>query len=123
MGTFHQSIQAANNRFMHAVKMRDEEAFVSLYTEGAILLLPSRDPLSGEPGVRTFFASFEARGIQEVQLTTLELEVLGDTAWERGSSEAYGVGGKVLGKGKYIVIWKQIAGTWKLHRDILNASA
>ena len=123
MATFHAEIKAANRRFMEAVRTHDEEGFAALYTEDAILLLPGREPLIGLPGVRTFFASFEARGIREIQLTTLELEALGDTAWERGSSEATGSGGTVVGKGKYIVIWKQVAGGWKLHRDILNASA
>jgi hypothetical protein len=28
----------------------------------------------------------------------------------------------VLDEGKYIVIWKQVEGQWKLHRDILNSS-
>jgi len=30
--------------------------------------------------------------------------------------------GYVLDKGKYIVIWKQEEGQWKLHRDIFNSS-
>lgn len=123
MATFQHEIEAANRMFMQAVKMRDEDAFVSLYTEDAILLLPGRDPLFGLPGVRVFFSSFVTRGICEIQLMTLEFEATGDTAWERGSSEAYGAGGAIASKGKYIVIWKQIAGNWKLHRDILNASA
>jgi hypothetical protein len=32
------------------------------------------------------------------------------------------VDGKVLDKGKYIVIWKKEDGTWKLHRDIWTTS-
>jgi len=34
-----------------------------------------------------------------------------------------GEGGRVLGKGKYIVVWKRVAGQWKLHRDIFNSNA
>ena len=30
--------------------------------------------------------------------------------------------GQVVGKGKYIVIWKQEGGQWLLHRDIFNSS-
>jgi ketosteroid isomerase-like protein len=29
---------------------------------------------------------------------------------------------RALDKGKYIVIWKQEDGQWKLHRDIFNSS-
>lgn len=123
MAMFHADIKDANARFMQAVRTRDEEGFVALYTEDAILLLPGRAPLSGLPGVRTFFASFDARGVSEVQLTTLEIEACGDTAWERGSSQARGADGGIIGTGNYIVIWKQVDGGWKLHRDILNASS
>jgi ketosteroid isomerase-like protein len=31
-------------------------------------------------------------------------------------------GGKVVDRGKYIVIWKREQGQWKLHRDIWNTS-
>jgi ketosteroid isomerase-like protein len=122
MVTLHPGIDAANTQFMQAVKARDEARFVALYTEEAVLLLPGREPLQGHAGVRSFFSSFDARGVREIRLTTLELEVFGDTAWERGSSEAVGVDGAVLARAKYIVIWKQVPGGWKLHRDILNAS-
>lgn len=120
--SLHPGIQAANNEFMEAVRTGDEERFVRLYAEDAILLLPGRDPLIGPLGVQTFFASFKARGVREIKLTTLEVEDFGETAWERGSSEATGSDGAVLSKGKYIVIWKRAADGWKLYRDILNAS-
>lgn len=123
MNTLRTEIESANQLFMAAVKARDEESFVRLYTPDAILLLPGRDPLLGADGVRTFFASFGARGISEVKLTTMEAEGLGDMAWARGSSEAIGADAAVIGRGKYIVIWKRDGAGWKLHRDILNASA
>ena len=123
MAIFHSEISAVNDRFMKAVRTDDEEKFVGLYTDEAVLLLPGREPLTGLSGVRTFFASFKARGVREVQLTSLEIEDLGDTAWERGSVELTGSDGAVVGKGKYIVIWKRDDGSWKLHRDIMNASA
>ena len=123
MATLHAEIQAVNDRFMEAVRAGDEERFARLYTEDAVLLLPGREALSGRAGVQTFFASFKARGVREVRLTTLELEAFGDTAWERGGSEVIGPEGTLIGKGKYIVIWKLTAEGWKLHRDILNASA
>jgi len=116
-------IQAANERSMAAVRKGDEEQFVRLYTADAILLLPGREPLEGIAGVKTFFASFKTRGVREITLTTIEVEGFGDTAWERGASQISGLEGGSLGKGKYIVIWKRTSDGWKLHRDIVNASA
>lgn len=123
MPTLHAEIQAANERFMQAVRAGDEERFVRLYTEDAVVMLPGRDALAGSAGARAFFASLKARGVREVRLTTLEVEGFADTAWERGSSEVIGADGAPIGKGKYLVIWRRTAEGWKLHRDIMNASA
>lgn len=123
MNSIRSEIESANERFMAAVRTRDEEAFVGLYSPDAVLLLPGREPLEGHAGARTFFSSFEARGVREVRLTTIEVEGVGDMAWERGASEAVGAGGAIKGTGKYIVIWKRGPGGWQLHRDILNASS
>jgi uncharacterized protein (TIGR02246 family) len=116
-------IQAANDRFMAAVRAGDQERFVRLYTNDAVLLLPGRDALVGHAGAQAFFESLKARAVREVRLTTLEVEGFGDTAWERGRSEVIGPDGTPIGKGKYMVIWKRTSEGWKLHRDIMNASA
>jgi ketosteroid isomerase-like protein len=123
MRSLRSEVESANERFMSAVRTRDEESFVRLYSPDAVLLLPGREPLEGEAGARAFFTSFEARGVCEVRLKTLEVEGVGDAAWERGTSEAVGVDGSVKGRGKYIVIWKRGPDGWQVHRDILNASS
>ena len=61
-------------------------------------------------------------GIKGVTVTTLEVEVSGDTAHEVGTYGLMGDGGKVLDAGKYVVVWKREDGKWKLHRDIWNTS-
>ena len=122
MDSLRSEIESANKRFMAAVSAADEKSFVQLYSSDAVLLLPGREPLEGAAGVRAFFASFAARGVREIRLQTLEVEGVGDAAWERGASEAVGADGTVKARGKYIVIWKRGPDGWKLHRDILNAS-
>lgn len=61
-------------------------------------------------------------GIKAIKLEAIEVEGYGDTASEVGRYTLEGEGGQVLDKGKFIVIWKQEAGQWKLHRDIINTS-
>ena len=34
----------------------------------------------------------------------------------------YGADDQVADQGKYIVLWPQVDGAWKLHRDIFNSS-
>ena len=61
-------------------------------------------------------------GIKSVKLEIVEVEGHGDTAIEVGKYTLQGLGRKPLDTGKYIVIWKQVDGQWKLHRDIFNSS-
>jgi hypothetical protein len=56
------------------------------------------------------------------KLTTLEVEAHGDSAHEVGAYELSDASGKVLDRGKYVVIWKRDAARWKLHRDIWTTS-
>ena len=41
---------------------------------------------------------------------------------ETGTYEMYGDNNKTLDKGKYVVVWKQENGQWKIYRDIWNTS-
>ena len=61
-------------------------------------------------------------GIKEARIEILEVEGHGDTAIEVLTFKLLRVGEQVPDKGKYIVIWRQEEGRWKLHRDILNSS-
>ncbi len=61
-------------------------------------------------------------GIKAIKLETIEVEGYGDTASEVGRYILESGDGQVLDQGKFIVIWKQEAGQWKLHRDIINSS-
>ena len=52
----------------------------------------------------------------------LETTGCGETAYEVGKYTLLGRGGQTLDSGKYVVIWRQEDGQWKLHRDIFNTS-
>jgi ketosteroid isomerase-like protein len=69
-----------------------------------------------------FWQALMDMGIKEVKLETVEVEKLDGTAIEVAEYTLLDEGGQALDKGKYIVIWKQEDGQWKLHRDIFNSS-
>ena len=61
-------------------------------------------------------------GVTAVNLETGEAEQYGNTAYEVGRFTLQGAEGQMIDAGKYVVIWKQEGGQWKLHRDIWNSS-
>ena len=115
-------IADVNQVFMNCIRTRNLNRFVDLYTEDAILLANNAPPMVGHLGAARFFVMLQEKGISEVCLTTIEIEVVGSCAWERGSSEAVNEIGKVIGRGNYVVIWKQTSLGWKLHRDVMNTA-
>lgn len=114
-------IALANARFMATFEAGDKEGFSSLYTEDAILMLPNIAPLAGRTGAMQFLGSLKERGVARLRLSTHELEHSKDMAWERGMAEALSATGEIVGRSKYIVIWKRTNDGWCLHRDIMNA--
>ena len=115
-------ILAANETFMAAFSRGDAAACAACYTEQGQLLPPNSDVIAGKQAIQIFWQGAMHMGIMTVKLETVEVEGHGHTAYEGGTYTLQGAGGQALDTGKYIVIWQQEAGQWKLHRDIWNSS-
>jgi uncharacterized protein (TIGR02246 family) len=118
----HDAIAAANENFMTAARRGDAAGLAALYTENGQVLPPNSDFVTGRAAIQVFWQAVIDMGIKEAKLEIIEVEGHGDTAIEVSRFTLYGEAGKELDKGKYIVIWKQEQGQWKLHRDIFNSS-
>jgi len=118
----HDAIVAADETFMTTFSRGDMAGMAALYTESGQLFPPNSDVVTGKQALQATFQAFMDMGIKTIKLETVEVEGYGDTASEVGRYTLAGEGGQVLDRGKYIVIWKEEAGQWKLHRDIFNSS-
>jgi uncharacterized protein (TIGR02246 family) len=121
-GEVREAIAAANETFMAAAKRGDVAGLAALYTENGQVLPPNSDFVTGKQAIQAFWQAIRDMGIKAATLETVELESHGDTATEVGKYTLLGDEEQVLDEGKYIVIWKQEDGEWKLHRDIFNSS-
>jgi ketosteroid isomerase-like protein len=92
------------------------------YTTNAQVFPPNSDVIAGLPGIQTFWQGAMHMGIKAVKLETLEVDGAGQMAHEVGRYTLQGEGDQVIDAGKYVVIWQQEGGQWKLHRDIWNSS-
>ncbi len=118
----HDAIVAANETFMTTFSRGDSAGIAALYTENGQFLPPNSDFVTGKQAIQATFQAFMDMGVKAIKLETIEVEGYGDTAFEVGRYILEGEGGQVLDQGKFIVIWKQEAGQWKVHRDIINTS-
>ncbi len=112
---------AANKKFME-IFSTGAATMSALYTSDAKVYPPGGDTISGNTAIGTFWKGAYESGVKRAKLETVEAEPTGDQIVEVGNYTLYGDGDVQLDTGKYLVVWKQESGDWKLHRDIWNTS-
>ena len=114
-------IAASNNSFGKLWAAGDSTAFGNCYTSDAQLNAPNMERMTGSAAAISFFNGGHSMGIRGGSLNTEEVmggpEVVGET----GKYVITDSAGKAMDKGKYLVLWKQENGKWKMHRDIWNS--
>ena len=116
------AIDAANVKLCDAVAAGDAGACAGLYTTNACFMLPGADFLRGREAIQAGFSQMMGGGAKGLELATVELDVLDDTANEVGTYHMLAEGGATADRGKYVVVWKKEDGEWRLHRDIIATS-
>jgi uncharacterized protein (TIGR02246 family) len=118
----HEHVRASNDLFCDALKRGAPEEMAEMYTPDGQLMPPGGDFVRGHEAIEDFWRGVLDTGVEGLKLHSVELEVLADTAVEAGRYDLLGPGGTRLDEGKYLVVWKEVRGTWKLHRDIWNSN-
>ncbi len=114
-------IESSNRAFENAMRQGDAAAITSNYTQTARILPPNSPLITGKPEIQAYWQQVIEMGIQEINLETMDLEVLGDTAWEVGQA-VMKAGGQVVDRVKYIIVWKEEDGQWRKHRGTWNSN-
>lgn len=116
------AIKAVNAHFITAFNRGDFAAVADLYTEDGQIMPAGFDTFTGREAIQAFLRSAREMGVKSAQLETVELNDLGQTAIEVGKYALFAEGGQMVDTGKYLVIWEQEFGDWKLYRDIWTTS-
>ena len=124
MSENNQDFQQVNSIFeTEVVAGRNFSAVSKVYTEDARLLPPGADMLTGLDPIGAFWQqAITTMDVKALKLTTVDLQISGDTAIEVGTAEmttGLPTSPSLL---KYVVGWKKSADGWKWQTDIWNAA-
>lgn len=98
----------------------DIDGIVALYTEDARLLPPDAEMSQGLDAVRATFGGLIDAGLTGT-LNTTEAMVAGDIGYRFGTFSLQAPDGSEAYRGKYMEIWRQVGGEWKISADIWNS--
>jgi ketosteroid isomerase-like protein len=118
-----QAIREQENNYMTAYRQRDPRSLVeTVYAPHAHMLAPDQGTIVGTDDITQFFQSIIDGGVSDIQLTSMELDVLHGTAIEVGRATLVGEETEIVDIATFLNVWKFDAEFgWQIHRDIYNS--
>ncbi len=120
------AIEAQNAKYVVAYNGRDAAGVAMLHTETATAMPPNRGMMKGREAIRKMTEMDFEIGVTNLTLTTVEVNGLGNTAYEIGTytADVQPEGQQLIqDTGKYLSVWKrQTDNTWLIQVSIWNSN-
>lgn len=123
MSNIEDAISAGNGVLIGGLQTGDAAACAAAYTTDAHLMFQHTPTVTGHDAIQAFWQGVIGMGAKDATLVTDELLDCGDTQVDRGryTLTLGSDGGDVTDEGKYVVVWKQEGGAWKIHWDSFSS--
>ena len=115
------AITASNKTFGECWATGDSTKFAGCYSSDACINPPNMPRMCGSKAIMAFFNGGYQMGVRNIRITTEELFGGPEAVSEIGTCEMFADKNVSIDKGKFIVVWKQENGKWKMHRDVWNS--
>ncbi|HEY5368219.1 MAG TPA: hypothetical protein VIJ75_04440 [Hanamia sp.] len=112
------SILQSNKHFMKSFEAGDSTEVGDSYTTNAALMVPNQATVNGRKNIIHYYSLELAHGITHIDLNTIKIWGDSSILAEEGTYKVSDMKKNNLDQGKYIVLWKQETGNWKMYRDI-----
>lgn len=115
------TISSNNQKLCAELAAGNAAGVAAFYAKGAQLMPTNADFIAGD-ALASWWQGAIDMGVKDGSLTSISVEVHGDTAIEVGRYRLLGDDKVELDQGKYLVVWRKEGGDWKLYLDIFNTS-
>ena len=115
-------IEAQNDRFTKAHVSGDIAAIDAMFTRDAKSFPPGADAAVGLAAIHELTAEYLKAGVSEFREDTTDFYGNQDLLVDAGTYVMTYGADHVVERGKYLNVWKQEDGAWKIHANIWNTS-
>ena len=115
-------IAEKDKTFSDAILKGDSTTVANLYTSDASMFPPNMPKAENHQQIMAVAGEFARMGLKAFSIESTDVYGNPDLVVEEGKWSVGDGSGKTLDDGKYIVLWKQENGDWKLYRDIWNSN-
>ena len=123
--THEQAIRSVVADWLELIRKRDAAGIAQHYTEDGALMPPGAPAAQGRQAIeQAWRGMMETPGFElTFKPTKIVVSLAGDMALDRGTYHFKSTGrdGPVTDAGKYVVVWRNVDGTWKAMADIFNS--
>jgi len=120
-----QAIRKTNEQWLALIRDHDAAGVSALYTSDGAMMAPGAPIAQGQPALETAWGGLMQTPGFGLTFEADQIIVAsgGDMALDRGTYEFSfdGPDGAAKDIGKYVVVWRNVDGTWKVAADIFNS--
>jgi ketosteroid isomerase-like protein len=109
--------------FSEAYMAGDYDTLAGFYSEDGKIFPDRAGIIEGRQAIKDRWVLPEGAAILDHQVTPVTINILGEYAYDYGYFEGKSKnvkGDMASWKGKYVIVWKKVAGQWKIYLDIWN---
>jgi ketosteroid isomerase-like protein len=117
------TIQEKNDRFTQAHVAGDVATIDAMFTRDANSFPPGANAAIGPAAIHDLTVEYLKSGITEFREDTTGFYGNADLLIDQGEYLVIYGPDRVVERGKYLNVWKQEDGTWKIHANMWNTSA
>ena len=107
--------------WVKALKKGDTAELADLYTDDAKIMGHGEPSVFGKDKILNVFEGFVRNKITVSEFTTIGIWGNDELIVEEGTGKFFHENGKIVSRGKYLLVWKKIEGKWKIFRDMYNS--
>jgi ketosteroid isomerase-like protein len=111
------ALERRQSEFLAALAARDAERTAAFFADSAVMHVAGMPPIEGRSAIRQLYANlFGFMSASGATPEFMRVAAAGDMAYGTGSttSEFRGPQGTVAYTGKYVLVWRRIAGAWQI---------